>query len=147
MMLEALFLLLPVAALSGWWMANISCRKKLEKKMSCSYEPEYYKGLNFLLNEQPDKAIDVFINLLEVDSETVETHLALGSLFRKRGEVDRAIRIHQNLVARETLSPEQRSQAEEKYDPPFEIVQEPFCHPDAPVLDEDTDHTDAEAVH
>ena len=49
------------------------------------YTPAYFKGLNFLLNEQPDKAIDVFVRMLEVDSETVETHLALGNLFRRRG--------------------------------------------------------------
>ena len=72
---------------------------------------EYVVGLNYLLNEQPDKAVDVFIKLLEVDSETVETHLALGSLFRRRGEVDRAIRIHQNLIARTQLSDFQRKEA------------------------------------
>jgi len=64
-----------------------------------------------LLNEQPDKAIDVFIKLLEVNSETVETHLALANLFRRRGETDRAIRIHQNLIARPTLTLQQRDQA------------------------------------
>ncbi len=71
----------------------------------------YFKGLNHLLNEQPDKAIEVFIKILEEDSETVETHLALGNLFRRRGEVDRAIRIHQNLIARPTLERAQRAQA------------------------------------
>ncbi len=111
MMSEVFFLLLPIAALSGWMLARASYKRKLHKKQSCNYEPEYYKGLNFLLNEQPDKAIDVFINLLEVDTETVETHLALGSLFRKRGEVDRAIRIHQNLIARPSLDQEQRANA------------------------------------
>ena len=72
---------------------------------------EYFKGLNFLLNEQPDKAIEVFIKALEVDSETVELHLALGGLFRRKGQVDRATRIHQNLIARPSLSDEQRLQA------------------------------------
>lgn len=72
---------------------------------------EYFVGLNYLLNEQPDKAVDVFIKMLEVDSDTVETHLALGNLFRRRGEGDRAIRIHQNLIARPTLTREQRAQA------------------------------------
>lgn len=76
-----------------------------------SLSREYFVGLNYLLNEQPDKAVDVFIKLLEVDSDTVETHLALGSLFRRRGEVDRAIRIHQNLIARPQLSEEQRIDA------------------------------------
>lgn len=73
--------------------------------------PEYLTGLNYVLNEQQDKAIELFIRMLEVDSDTVETHMALGYLFRRRGEVDRAIRIHQNLIARPTLSEDQRSLA------------------------------------
>ncbi|MDQ2069187.1 lipopolysaccharide assembly protein LapB [Natronospira bacteriovora] len=72
---------------------------------------DYYRGLNHLLEEEPDKAIEVFIRMVEVDSDTVETHFALGSLFRRRGEVDRAIRIHQNLIARPNLSRHQRHQA------------------------------------
>ena len=74
-------------------------------------DPAYFRGLNYLVNEQPDKAIDVFVRMLEVNSETVELHLALANLFRRRGEVDRAIRIHQNLIARPTLSQAQRAQA------------------------------------
>jgi len=108
---ELLFLLLPVAAMSGWLIARKGCGRKSDAKSACANEPDYYKGLNFLLNEQPDKAIDVFIHLLEVDSETVETHLALGTLFRKRGEVDRAIRLHQNLIARPSLGQDQRANA------------------------------------
>jgi lipopolysaccharide biosynthesis regulator YciM len=69
---------------------------------------DYFKGLQFILNEQPDKAVDVFIQMLSVDDETVETHLALGTLFRRRGEVDRALRIHQNLIARPHLDVQQR---------------------------------------
>ena len=72
---------------------------------------DYLIGLNYLLNEQPDKAVDVFIKMLQVDSNTVETHLALGNLFRRRGEVDRAIRIHQNLIARPHLIKPHRIQA------------------------------------
>ena len=98
-----LWLLLPIAAFSGWWIARRTIDSK-NKQSSSSIYPEYFKGLNFVLNEQPDKAIEVFIRMLEVDSETVETHLALGNLFRRRGEVDRAIRIHQNLIARPTLN-------------------------------------------
>ncbi|KTC66213.1 TPR domain protein (heat shock protein) (plasmid) [Legionella adelaidensis] len=103
-------LLLPAAAWSGWWMAwrNFSNR---EKCTGNQLSREYVVGLNYLLNEQPDKAVDVFIKLLEVDSDTVETHLALGSLFRRRGEVDRAIRVHQNLIARPQLSLLQRKEA------------------------------------
>jgi lipopolysaccharide biosynthesis regulator YciM len=105
-----LFLLLPMAALSGWYIA----RRKYSRhrgQVSRNIPPEYLKGLNFVLNEQQDKAIEVFIKMLEVDSDTVETHLALGNLFRRRGEVDRAIRIHQNLIARPTLNNELRSLA------------------------------------
>jgi len=109
-MFELLALLLPVAAASGWFMATRSMRRRSMPKRA-DLSSDYFKGLNFLLNEQPDKAIEVFIQMLEVDSETVETHLALGNLFRRRGEVDRAIRIHQNIIARPTLNREQRSLA------------------------------------
>lgn len=64
---------------------------------------DYLRGINLLLNDETDKAVDVFIKVLEVDSDTVETHLAVAKLFRRRGEVDRAIRIHQNLIARPQL--------------------------------------------
>lgn len=107
---SVLFLLLPVAALSGWYIGRNSDTSNAQSDKQL-VSPDYLKGLNYLLNEQPDKAIDVFVHLLEVDSETIETHLALGSLFRRRGEVDRAIRIHQNLIARPTLSKDQRAQA------------------------------------
>ena len=109
-MLELLALLLPVAAASGWFMARRSMQRNTAPKRA-DLSSDYFKGLNFLLNEQPDKAIEVFIQMLEVDSETVETHLALGNLFRRRGEVDRAIRIHQNIIARPTLNRDQRSLA------------------------------------
>ncbi len=108
-MLELLWLLLPVAAASGWLAARRSVRSS--DTSTGDRTPAYFRGLNYLLNEQPDKAIDVFVKMLEVDSETVETHLALGNLFRRRGEVDRAIRIHQNLIARPTLNRDQRAQA------------------------------------
>ena len=108
--LEILFLLLPVAALSGWLVGRggVSGHRREEGGL---FSPDYFKGLNYLLNEQPDKAVEVFVQMLEVDSETVETHFALGNLFRRRGEVDRAIRIHQNLIARPTLNRTQRNQA------------------------------------
>jgi lipopolysaccharide biosynthesis regulator YciM len=108
-MLELLWLLLPVAAASGWWAAKRSANRQGSGRLN-DLSSVYFKGLNYLLNEQPDKAIEVFLRLVEVDSETVETHLALGNLFRRRGEVDRAIRIHQNLIARPTLDREQRAQ-------------------------------------
>lgn len=107
---DLIWLLLPVAAASGWLVARAETKVKAKKSNDHFDLPEaYFRGLNFLLNEQPDKAIEVFIKVLEVNSETAETHLALGNLFRRRGEVDRAIRIHQNLIARPTLDREQRS--------------------------------------
>ena len=106
---ELLWFLLPVAAASGWWVSWRQYQKT--EKPRRSVPPEYYKGINYFLNEQPDKAIDVFIKMLEVDSDSVEPHLALGNLFRRRGETDRAIRIHQNLIARPTLDKSQRDQA------------------------------------
>jgi lipopolysaccharide biosynthesis regulator YciM len=107
-MMELLWLLLPVAAASGWWAARHS-HKKRRSSNGYSLSPEYYRGLNYLLNEEQDKALDVFLRLVEADSETIETHFALGGLFRRRGEVERAIRIHQNLLARPSLETTQRS--------------------------------------
>ncbi len=67
--------------------------------------------MNFLVNEQPDRALEAFLRAVELDDDTIETHFALGSLYRRRGEVDRAIKIHQNIATRETLEPSQREQA------------------------------------
>ncbi len=103
------WLLLPVAALSGWYARGRSSRHGEQRRHQ--FSTNYFRGLNYLLNEQPDKAIEVFLKLAQVDSNTVETHLALGNLFRRRGEVDRAIRFHQNLISRTGLSPEQRTHA------------------------------------
>ncbi|GBE09237.1 tetratricopeptide repeat protein [bacterium BMS3Bbin11] len=105
-----LLLLLPVAVISGWIAARQDQRSK-KRKGTGEIPSDYFKGLNLLLNEQPDKAIEVFIKVLEVDTETVETHLMLGNLFRRRGEIERATRIHQNLIARPKLDCHQRSQA------------------------------------
>jgi lipopolysaccharide biosynthesis regulator YciM len=108
-MYELLWLLLPVAAVSGWILAKRDARVKVAAAPSLS--SDYFTGLNYLVNEQPDKAIECFVRMLEVDSDTVEIHLAVGNLFRQRGEVDRAIRIHHNLISRTTLSKQQRAQA------------------------------------
>src|SRR5580692_9677224 len=78
---------------------------------SSKLHPDYLTGLDFLVTEQPDRALDVFLKLMDASADTLETHFALGSLYRRRGEVERAIRIHQNLLARETLAPEHREQA------------------------------------
>jgi lipopolysaccharide biosynthesis regulator YciM len=105
-----LLVLLPVAAGSGWMAAQLSKRSTgvLAKK---PLPTAYYQGLNLLLNEQHDKAIDVLVKALEEDNETVEVQLALGNLFRRRGEVARATRIHQNLIARDNLDHQQRTQS------------------------------------
>jgi lipopolysaccharide biosynthesis regulator YciM len=109
-MQDFLWFLLPVAAAFGWF-AALRGKGRVGSRSDSMLGSEYIKGLNYLLNEQQDKAIDVFIRMLEVNSDTVETHMALGNLFRKRGEVDSAIRIHQNLIARASLSNEQRTDA------------------------------------
>ena len=104
-----LLLGLPVFFGLGWIAARIDIKHVLTE--SRSLPRSYFKGLGFLLNEQPDKAIDAFIEVVRVDPETVELHLALGSLFRKRGEYDRAIRMHQHLLDRAGPGTEQRDTA------------------------------------
>ncbi len=107
-----LFLLLPVAALSGWLLGIRRNRKGDAPGGDCgSLSKDYFKGLNYLLDEQADKALEVFIQMSELDSEAVELHFALASLFARRGEVDRAIRIHQNLIARPVLAQSDRNRA------------------------------------
>ena len=112
-------LLLPLAAMSGWLAADRN-RNWWGGKKKVDVSQAYLRGLNFLLNEETDKAIEVFIKALEVDSETVEMHMALGNLFRRRGEIERATRIHQNLIARPNLDKSQRQQAL------FELAQDYF---------------------
>lgn len=94
----------------GWIAARIDIKQLLSE--SRSLPKGYFKGLNFLLNEQPDKAIDAFIEIVKLDPETADLHFALGNLFRRRGETERAIRMHQNLLLRPDLPPEQRMQAQ-----------------------------------
>ena len=106
-MSEIFWLLLLLAGAAGWYLAYIFYKNNSKSEIP----GEYLKGLNYLLNEQPDKALEVFIDLVDVDSETVETHLVLGNMFRRRGEVDRAIRIHQNLIARPALNLNYKSTA------------------------------------
>jgi lipopolysaccharide biosynthesis regulator YciM len=102
-------LALPLFFALGWLAARIDIRQVVHE--SRALPRSYLNGLNFLLNEQQDKAIDAFIEAVKIDPHTIELHFALGSLFRRRGETDRAIRMHQNLVDREDLSAEQRLQA------------------------------------
>ncbi len=105
-LLAGLFLLLAAA---GWAMGRFGERD--EEDAPPPLNIDYLKGLNFLLNEQTDQALEHFLKMVRVDDKTIETHFALGSLFRRRGEVDRAIRIHQNIIARPDLAAEQRDQA------------------------------------
>ncbi|MDH3374218.1 MAG: lipopolysaccharide assembly protein LapB [Gammaproteobacteria bacterium] len=105
-LLAGLFLLLAAA---GWALGRFGERD--EEDTAPPLNIDYLKGLNFLLNEQTDQALEHFLAMVRVDDKTIETHFALGSLFRRRGEVDRAIRIHQNIIARPDLAAEQRDQA------------------------------------
>jgi lipopolysaccharide biosynthesis regulator YciM len=102
-------LALPLFFALGWLAARVDIKQLLTE--SRNLPRSYFRGLNFLLNEQPDKAIEAFIEVVKVEKETVELHFALGNLFRRRGELERAIRMHQNILDREDLAPEQRLMA------------------------------------
>lgn len=86
-------------------------QKKNQASQSYALSSDYFKGLNYLLNEQTDKAIDVFVRMLDVGEETVDTHISLGNLYRQRGEVEQAIKIHQNVIAKPSLSQAKRNYA------------------------------------
>ncbi|MDP2170188.1 MAG: lipopolysaccharide assembly protein LapB [Rhodocyclaceae bacterium] len=107
------FLALPVFFVLGWLAARIDINQLLRE--SRALPRSYFTGLNFLLNEQPDKAIEAFLEAAKIDPETIELHFALGSLFRRRGETDRAIRVHKHLIDRDAsqsqLTEEQRLHA------------------------------------
>ncbi|ENK2735898.1 MULTISPECIES: lipopolysaccharide assembly protein LapB [Klebsiella] len=106
-MLELLFLLLPVAAAYGWYMGRRSAQQSKQDDAN-RLSRDYVAGVNFLLSNQQDKAVDLFLDMLKEDTGTVEAHLTLGNLFRSRGEVDRAIRIHQSLMESASLTYDQR---------------------------------------
>lgn len=107
----ALVVLVTVAIAIGFFLGRRSHKSKKTNIFPLSLNKTYFQGLNYLLNEQPDKAVDAFVDSLEVNAGTLETHLALGKLMRKQGQVDRAIRIHQNLLARPQLDIEHQHQA------------------------------------
>src|SRR3990167_7299025 len=109
--MKATWVLLYLISILIAWALGYFMRLKEMPGRKFMLPRDYLVGLNFLLNEETDKAVDVFIKMLEVDSDTVETHLAVGKLFRRRGEVDRAIRIHQNLIARPQLEKIYREQS------------------------------------
>jgi lipopolysaccharide assembly protein B len=102
-------IVIPLAFGLGWGAARLDTRAG--KALPTGLPDSYFKGLNFLLNEQSDKAVDAFIDVVKLEPETIELHFALGNLFRRRGEIDRAIRVHENLVSRTNLTSEQRSHA------------------------------------
>ena len=102
-------LVIPIAFAFGWMASRYDLKTLLSE--SANLPRSYFRGLNFLLNEQPDQAIDAFIEVVKLDPETIELHFALGNLFRRRGETDRAIRIHQNLLSRADLPVNERDHA------------------------------------
>ncbi len=100
-----IYLVLVLAVIAGWLLGKFGPGKqKGAGELTREIFDEYFVGLNYLLNDEPDEAIDTFIKALEVNSETVETHLALGALLRRRGKVDKAIKVHQTLLARPGLN-------------------------------------------
>lgn len=104
-----MLLVFPLFFGMGWLAARIDIKELLTE--SSALPRSYFEGLNFLLNEQQDQAIEAFIEVVKVDPQTIELHFALGSLFRRRGEVDRAIRMHLNLVERADLDEVRKQQA------------------------------------
>ncbi len=102
-------LVIPFFFALGWIAARIDIRHVIAE--SRSLPRSYYKGLNALLDEHPDKAIDIFVEIARLDPETAELHFALGNLFRRRGDIERAVRVHQSLLARADLTPELAAQA------------------------------------
>ncbi len=108
-MVEILFLLLPLAFYSGWRAARKQFKK--QQQQQCQLSDSFVTGVNYLLSEQPDKALEVFLDYPDIDEYTVETYQLLGNMFRGRGEVDRALRVHQNLIARPNLNAQQKEKA------------------------------------
>jgi len=101
--------LLPLVFAAGWFGRGFESKARATD--NAALPRSYFRGLNLLLNDQPDKAIDAFIEVVRLDPETIELHHALGNLFRRRGEFDRAVRIHTHLLNRSDLPARQRSQA------------------------------------
>jgi len=105
-----LLCLLPLAAASGWYVRG-RVQDDSADAAPGTVNADYLRGISHLVNDDADRAIETFVRLLDVDNDTAETHLALGNLFRRQGEVDRALRVHQNLVARPNLAATHRNQA------------------------------------
>ena len=103
--------LFVIAAATGWLFARHSTKKESDPPPQ-AINADYLRGLNLVLNRQTEEALELFVRMAKVDDDTLETHFALGHLFRRRGEVDRAIRVHKNLLARSNLNETQRDQAQ-----------------------------------
>jgi lipopolysaccharide biosynthesis regulator YciM len=101
---------LPLAFALGWLASRLDLRQWRRDRRDAPRA--YFEGLNLLLNEQQDKAIDVFIEAVQLDPDTTELHFALGNLFRRRGEFERAVRVHQHLLSRGDLKPADRERAQ-----------------------------------
>jgi lipopolysaccharide biosynthesis regulator YciM len=99
-------LILPLFFSLGWLAARVDIKQLMSE--STALPAAYFKGLNFLISDQHDKAIEAFVEAVEANAESLELHFALGSLFRRRGEVDRAIHLHLNLLARKELPAPQK---------------------------------------
>lgn len=105
-----LLLGLPLAFVLGWGASRFDLR---QLRFDSRQAPKaYFKGLNYLLNEQQDQAIDAFIEAVQNDPDTSELHFALGNLFRRRGEFQRAVRVHEHLLSRDDLSPADQQRAQ-----------------------------------
>ena len=101
---------LPFFFTLGWLASRLDLRQmRIENRQA---PKAYFKGLNFLLNEQQDQAIDAFIEAVQNDPDTSELHFALGNLFRRRGEYERAVRVHEHLMSRGDLSQPERDRAQ-----------------------------------
>ena len=109
-LLLALLVALPVAFMLGWAASRFDIKQW--RRADRAAPKAYFKGLNLLLNEQTDKAIDAFIEAVQHDPDTSELHFALGNLFRRRGEFERAVRVHQHLLQRADLSLADRERAQ-----------------------------------
>lgn len=109
-MIELLFLLLPVAMAYGWFMGRNSIKQK-DQTAKQDLSIKYSKGLNYLLSNQKDKAIDSLLEALKVEDDSVEAHFAMANLFRKRGELDRALKVHEHLVRQEYIHADAKQQA------------------------------------
>ena len=107
-MIEILITIIVIIVLVVYFFSKSNSK---DQTVSTTYSAEYYRGLNYLLNNEDDKALKIFTDLIDVDSSTIETHLALGGVYRRRGEFDKAILIHQNLLSRPNLDKSIKNQS------------------------------------